>query len=118
MANQVLADYPELEKYREKGYDKGPLIAGNHTVFSDDGNSLLSAVIGYPKITLLKQEDDSEIPMVSVIPLVNISFDKLSATLCIYPALPDLPGLREDNLEQLLEQSAIKHGIDPSAIER
>ena len=118
MANQVLADYPGLEKYREKGYEKGPLTAGNHTVFSDDGDSLLSTVIGYPKITLIKQEDDSEIPMISVIPLVNISFDKLSAALCIYPALPDLPGLREDNLEQLVEQAGIKHGIDASAVER
>ncbi len=64
------------------------------------------------------QEEEQAIPVVSITPLVNISFDRLSATLLIYPPLPDKNTLNSDNLEEFLHGSGLCHGIDHDAVEK
>ena len=64
------------------------------------------------------QEEEQAIPVVSITPLVNISFDRLSATLLIYPPLPDKNTLNTDNLEEFLHDSGLCHGIDHDAVEK
>lgn len=118
LQGQQLADFPDFEQLSSKGYKKGALKAGSLTQFSDDGLSLQASVAGYPKITMEQQEKDLVIPVVSIIPLVNISFDKLYATLLIYPALPERTSLGSENLEELLQSSGVCHGIDQNAVEK
>ncbi len=108
----VLADYSDFEKFESQGYKRAPLMAGPGTVFSENGNELRAAVIGYPKIKTIEKDGDPEIPIISITPLINISFDKLSATLVLYPPLPGHDGLTADNLEQYLKDGGLRYGID------
>ena len=118
LKGQQLAGYPDFEQLSSKGCKKGALKAGNLTQFSNDGLTLQASVAGYPKITMEQQEKDRVIPVVSIIPLVNISFDKLYATLLIYPPLPEGNSLGVQNLEELLQSSGVCHGIDQNALEK
>jgi len=117
LKGQQLADYPDFKQLSTKGYKKGALKAGTFTAFSDDGLSLHAAVAGYPRITM-QQEEDRVTPVVSLIPLVAISFDKLNASLLIYPPLPERKALRDENLEELLQSASLCHGIDQAAVEK
>ena len=116
LAGQVLADYPEFERLEKKGFQRGPLIAGPNTIFSEDGAAVLSAIIGYPKIKISTRDDGTEISAISVTPLVKFSFDKLSASLLIYPPLPEHNGLSEANLDQLLKEAGLIYGIDQQTV--
>ncbi|MEE4164927.1 MAG: FapA family protein, partial [Desulfocapsaceae bacterium] len=114
---QKLADCPDSKKTGRRSEKEKGLKAGKFTEFSDDGLTLLASVSGYPRISM-QQEEDQAIPVVSITPLVNISFDRLSATLLIYPPLPDKNALCADNLEALLLGAGISHGIDKQAVEK
>ncbi len=117
LKGQQLADFPDFQQLSSKGYKKGALKAGNFTAFSDDGLSVYASVAGYPRITM-QQEEDRVTPVVSIIPLVAISFDKLSASLLIYPPLPERRALRDENLEEMLQSSGLCHGVDQGAVEK
>ena len=84
---QLLADYPNAEHLGKQGYRKGELKAGKHTEFSSDGLSLFAQIAGYPKVTMQHGRDDQVTPVVSITPLVTISFDRLSAWRCKAPPL-------------------------------
>ena len=116
LADQVLADYPDFERFEKKGFVRGPIMAGPNTRFAEDGNALLSTVIGYPKVKNLENDDGTSLPVISITPLVKYSFDKLSASLFIYPTITDVHSLTEDNLEQLIEASGLRYGIDQTAL--
>ena len=116
MADQVLADYPDFERFEKKGFSRGPIVAGPNTKFSENGTILLSNVIGYPKVKNLENDDGSKVPVISVTPLVKYSFDKLSALLFMYPSISDFHSLNEDNLEQLIADAGVKYGLDPEAL--
>ena len=114
-----LANYPDFAKYAKKGFEKSPLQAGSNTEFSKDGHSLLACVTGYPKIETMKQKDD-EVPtlVISIEPLVQISPDKMQATLSIHPPIPGTTPLIDEELSQLLEEAGIIFGIDSNALEQ
>ena len=66
----------------------------------------------------MQHEEEEVAPVVSVTPLVNISFDRLSATLLIYPPLPEKNALNSENLEEFLHESGLCHGLDHDAVEK
>ena len=66
----------------------------------------------------MQQEEDHATPVVSITPLVDISFDRLSASLLIYPPLPDKNMLNTENLEDFLRESGLCQGIDHDAVEK
>ncbi len=113
----TLADFPGFTNRSSSNAQKGGLIAGRFTEFSDDGLTLLAAVSGYPRISM-QQEEEQATPVVSITPLVNISFDLMSATLLIYPVLPDKSALNTENLQEFLHDSGLCHGIDHDALEK
>jgi uncharacterized protein len=118
-AGYCLANFPDFARYAQKGFVKSPLLAGSHTEFSRDGNSLLACVAGYPKIDMLKQKDAEESnPIISIEPLVLISPDKMRATLCIHPPIPGSTSLIDEDLLQLLEHAGIIFGVDPDALQQ
>ena len=115
-AGQCLADFPDFYKYAQKGFQKSPLQAGSYTEFSKDGNSLLASVAGYPKIDKFEKKDEEEpIPVISIEPLVEISPDKMLATLSIQPPIPGSTSLIDEDLSQLLEDAGVIYGINPDA---
>ena len=115
-AGHCLADWPDFSTYAQKGFEKSPLQAGSNVEFSADGNALLACVAGYPKIDKLKTKDGEEpSPVISIDPLVEISPDKMQATLNIYPPIPGSTPLIDQDLSQLLEKAGVIYGIDPDA---
>ncbi len=115
-AGQCLADFPEFSKYAQKGFEKSPLQAGSYTEFSQDGNSLLACVSGYPRIDTQKQKDDEkQLTIISIEPLVEIRPDKMQASLCIQPPIPGSSSLINEDLSQLLEEAGVIYGIDSNA---
>lgn len=115
---QLLADFPGFERYAAKGYEKQPLKDGPHTAFTPDGQSLIASTFGYPKIDALTAENGLTLLIISLVPLIRVSFDKLRAFLIIYPSLPNHPGLAQYDLPQLLQKAGITYGIDEVALDQ
>ena len=118
LKGQLLADFPEAQHLKSKEFKKGDLKAGVHTEFSTDGLSLYAQAAGYPKITMQHQKDDQVTPVVSIVPLVTISFDRLSANLLIYPSLPGKASLHQQNLEELIKDAGVQFGVDQTSISK
>ncbi len=117
-AGFCLANFPDFAQYAQKGFVKTPLEGGINTEFTKDGNSLLASSAGYPKIeTVNKKEDDEQVTIISVEPLVQISSDKMQATLCIQPPVPGSSSLFGQDLPQLLEEAGVVYGIDQEALQ-
>ncbi len=116
---QLLADFPNFQRFAEKGYVKTPIELGENTTFSKDGESVLAAVPGYPKIKTLKNDDDSEPKIIiSVEPLFAVSPDNMKVTLSIHPPLTDGQTLKDVDLSALLEEEGIVFGIDAIALDK
>ncbi len=115
-AGSCLANFPSPEGYGQKNKVKNSLKAGNNTRFSDDGDSLLAVVSGYPKIeTPDRKENKVPTTVISVEPLVLIPSDKMQAVLCLQPALPGASSLVGQDLPGLLEEAGVVYGIDAEA---
>ena len=113
---QLLADFPDYERFAARGFQKQPLKAGHYTEFSPDGQRLQATVFGYPKVEELVQEDGRPLLIVSVQPLLRVSFDRLRAMLFILPTIPDTIGLQSVDLEQTLHEAGIRYGVDEAAL--
>lgn len=112
-ADQLLADFPDFEKYSSMGFEKMNMVAGENTHFSDDDKSIFSSVAGYPK-TVYSRKNGSSKPSIilSVEPLFIFTPDKMKATLSIHPALPDCCSLKNTNLQDHISSAGIVYGID------
>lgn len=115
---QRLLDFPDFEKFKERGFEKSPVHAGSNTRFSEDKSELVAKVTGYPRIDLLKQEDDEKMMIVSVSPLVEVSYDKMMATLVIQPPAPDAPSLLHRKVDEILAQEGVVFGLDKENVKK
>ena len=61
--------------------------------------------------------DDQVTPVVSITPLVTISFDRLSASVQLNPPLPG-QSVQQYNLDELIASSGVQHGIDQAAVDK
>jgi len=117
IAEQLLADFPDFEKFASLGFTKIQLAAGNNVNFNEDSNSFIAAVPGYPKIQHTQAKNSLEQKIIlSLEPLFVITPDAMKATLAIHPALPDGCSLLNTNLSDLLSSAGITYGIDPDAL--
>lgn len=115
-AGQILLIYPGLKRFEQKGFEKKPVIHGKNTEISEDQSNIIATVLGYPTVASLEQNDGQKLLHISVKPLVKLSFNRLTATLCIKPTIGELCGVRENNLEALLAQAGLTYGIDDEAV--
>ncbi len=86
------------------------LFTGKHTRISDDKRSLLSEIDGYPLLSI-KTGKEIDLVMISMIPLISISDDKMSATANLYPPVHNCQELNSELLLEILEDSGIRTGI-------
>lgn len=113
----ILADFTEYERLKSKGFSKKPLEPGENVKFSDNENSLIATATGYPKTRLYGGEDGGlQTLLISIIPLVAISYDKMEATLEIHPPLPNKPSLVGELLTELIKEAKVIFGLDNDAI--
>lgn len=115
--DQALLSFTDFEEYAEKGFEKSPVRSGRNTHFSDDENTLFADIIGYPRIDIMEPEEgDEPILLVSIIPLVRVSLDKMEATLTLHPPIPDCFSTQSVPLPELLQEAGILYGIDQSSL--
>lgn len=86
------------------------LVAGKHTLLTDDKLTICSGIDGYPQVSS-KTSKEIDLIMITMIPLVTISKDKMDAQLTIYPPLSDTPGLTPEVIAEILEHNDIHFGI-------
>jgi uncharacterized protein (DUF342 family) len=115
-AGACLADFPDFAKYAARGYLKTPLQAGSHTEFAEDGDTLLACCAGYPKLETFPHKDEP-VTVISVEPLVRIDPDRMQAWLCLYPPIPGLASLADQDLGQHLQDAGVIYGVDQDVLE-
>ncbi|MHC4447264.1 MAG: flagellar assembly protein A, partial [Planctomycetota bacterium] len=84
-----------------------PLPAGENVEFNDADNTLRALVPGY-----VAQANHR----IRVEPLVQVSSDRMKAGVRMYPLNGGEPGLTVADLEVLLREAGVVHGICPDAI--
>jgi len=115
--NQPLLSFPDFEKFASRGFEKSPVRSGKNTHFSDDGETLLADIIGYPRVDVMSLTDkDEPTLLISVTPFVNISDKNMKATLILHPPIPDGFTARSEPLSELLKEAGIHFGIDQTAL--
>lgn len=114
----LLISFEEFAKFQARGFEKQPVKAGDNTYFSEDNNELYAAVPGYPRVDRFAPDeaDGVETLVVSVEPLFRVTIDKMKATLAVHPPLPEGRSLVGEDLDQLLHEAGIVHGLDPEKI--
>jgi len=119
MADQLLADFPNFERFASRGFEKALLMPGDNAIFSEDENSIIATIPGYPKIQQTPQKDSPEpATIVSVEPLFIISPDKMKVTLALHPPLSDGCSLKNCDIKDLLSSAGIIYGIDSEALSK
>lgn len=116
---QLLADFPNFHRFAAKGFEKLPIGPGDWAHFSEDEESILATVPGYPKISKMVRPGTSGlITVISVEPLFVISPDSMQVSLVIHPPLEGGHSLQGDDIRKLLAEEAIVFGINDEAIEK
>ncbi len=116
---QLLADFPNFQRFEAKGYEKAPIELGENAEYSDDEESILASVPGFPKINNLRIPGKlGVVAEISVEPLFKISEDKMKVTISIHPPVESGRTLQTEAIESLLEERAIVFGKDKKAIDK
>lgn len=116
-AGQLLADYPNFQRFAARGFVKAPLEPGDNAEFTEDEQSILATVAGYPKIKKIRRKDSPDwISVLSIEPLIVVSPDNMTASLVIHPPLEDCHSLKNEDIEKMLAEESIVFGINNEAI--
>ena len=57
--DSMLISFEDFAKFQERGFEKQPVKAGDNTYFSEDENTLLAAVPGYPRIDRFVSKEEN-----------------------------------------------------------
>lgn len=110
--DQILATLETLPNQKDnQGSAKFELIAGVFTKLSAQGDSLLSTTAGWPQVSRTRKQQD-EIVTISILPLVTINKDMMTAHLTLYPPLPNNTPLSAQELGEILYQNGIRFGLN------
>ncbi len=113
---QLLADYANPQPAGSDEPARMALQAGHHTDFTTDRSGIIATAFGYPKVEQLTGDGGTDQLLISLIPLIRISFDQLRAVLVIYPTIPGHAGLLTEDLPQILQEAGVHHGLDEAAL--
>ena len=118
-AGKILADFPNFQRFASKGYEKAPVELGDNTEYSEDKESIVATVAGYPKVTKNSEKDSDEtVTIISVEPVFKIGPDNMKATLVVHPPVDKGQSLQDISLKDLLDEEGIVFGVDESALEK
>ncbi len=116
-SGQILADFPNFQKFASKGYEKAPIEFGDYSEYSEDEESIVATVAGYPKVTKSTEKDSDEtVTIISVEPVFKVDPNNMKVTLAIHPPVDKGHSLQNISLEDLLSEEEIVFGIDESAL--
>lgn len=114
----LLLSFEDFGKFKDRGFEMQPVTGGENTYFSEDMTELFAAVPGYPRVNRFRPEEEGGVETIQVLvePLFRVPPDKMRADLAIHPPLPGKCALKDEDLDQLLAEAAIVHGIDPERL--
>lgn len=112
----VRKSHPIVQLVPPSSKEKAPsrpfeLVTGKHTLLSDDKCSLLAEVDGYPLLAK-KSTKQFDLIMVSLLPLVSISENKMEAMVNLYPPVSNCPELTGETLFEILTDNGVHFGIN------
>lgn len=114
---EKLLDFPDWESVKEKGGIKAPVMAGSNVTWDKDVSGMVAKVTGYPQIDMVKLPgEDVQTLLLSIVPLLNVTWDKMSCRLVIHPALEGAESLRGKNINDILKEEGIVYGLKEEAI--
>jgi len=115
--NQPILSWPDQKNRTQQDIKKRTVHGGRNTHFSENGETLIASTVGYPRVDIIKQSDDTDsILLLSIDPLIRISGDNMQATLCLHPATSNGFSPREDSLSELLTEADVHFGINETAL--
>ena len=88
------------------------LIHGKNTRLSEDKNTLLANIDGYPQFSQ-KTSKNITVILVEIVPLVAISKDEMAATITLYPPVKGTLELNGTLLFEILTTNKIHFGLSP-----
>ena len=116
---QLLADFPNFHRFAAKGYTKLTIEPGSCAHLSEDEESILATVAGYPKVLKIRRPDcPGLITVISVEPLLVITPDAMQVSIVIHPILEKGHSLQQEDINKLLAEEAIVFGINDDSLEK
>jgi uncharacterized protein (DUF342 family) len=92
------------------------LVAESNCLLSDDNNTITAEVSGYPSLNQTRKGMKTVVS-IKVTPLITIADDKMLATMCLYPGLPEAPPCTVDSIRAICNEQEIYCGIDELIIQ-
>lgn len=114
----VLAGFANYQAMKKKGYLRSRLEAGVNVELDEQSYTLVATASGYPRTRVIKEENEPDILLIDIIPVVKISHNLMQASLILHPALVSAPSLDTDNLDELIAEAGILSGIEPESLEK
>ncbi|NBB75760.1 MAG: DUF342 domain-containing protein, partial [Bacteroidetes bacterium] len=112
----ILAHFPNYAAKRKKGYLRTPMESGKNVVFDEQAHALVAAVSGYPRIHIINREDLPDLLVIDILPCIKITHNKMQASMVIHPRLPETPHPSGEDIDELIAEAGITHGIDHDAL--
>lgn len=108
----TLLDFPTYDFIKDKGGVKAPVMAGSNVTWDKESSSMVAKLTGYPQVDMVKLPgDDAETMLLSVVPLLNVSWDKMTCRLAVHPPLNGGDSLIGKNIHDILTEEGIVYGI-------
>lgn len=116
---QLLANFPNFQRFVNKGFVKLAIEPGACAHFAEDGESILATVAGYPKIQKIRRPDSPDpVTVVSIEPLLVIAPDAMQVSIAIHPPLENGHSLQKEDIKELLAAEGIVFGINKETVEK
>jgi uncharacterized protein len=116
--DRVLADFPNYLAMKKRGYLRSPMEPGENVAFDAQSHTLVAAVSGYPKTRIIERQEEPDLLIIDIIPVIKISHNKMQASLVLHPALPEAPSIQTEDIDELIAEAGIVYGIDQEALTR
>ncbi|NOR23656.1 MAG: DUF342 domain-containing protein [Desulforhopalus sp.] len=117
-AGQLLANFPNFHRFAAKGFEKTAIEPGDNAHYSEDEESILATVSGYPTVKKIRKPNCPDlVTVLSVEPLFVVSPDKMRVSLAIHPPLENGHSLQNKDIGKLLAEEAIVFGTDNENLE-
>ncbi len=107
-----LLDFPDYEAIKENGGIKAPVMAGSNVAWDKETSAMVAKLTGYPQVDMVTLPgEDVQTLLLSVVPLLNVTWNKMSCKLTIHPALGGAESLIGKNIRDILTEEGIIFGI-------
>ncbi|MFN2353011.1 MAG: DUF342 domain-containing protein [Desulfopila sp.] len=114
----ILADFPNYVRLKNKGFLPSPLEAGENVILDAEAHRLIADATGYPRIRFIDQGDDPPLLQITIQPFVKISHNRMQANLVLQPQPGGAPPLPAASLDAIVAEAGVIAGINQQAMDK